>query len=289
MCQLPPMAINQLHFSNLKAGRCKEIVVTCLLRFWETSNVKKACERLDVDLVLWTRSLLIHVLAHIAFEACRIQNLPKLVEDIFQTSINTDPGGALRLVQRRSGLCWVRGEWLNDILRPSTLPVSSNFSSCDSLQCTRVSGGLPTVILLLHQLFSHQNMSKSFSKAPPVPFEEVHKILQEELGRSIDNVLKPGTEDFLVAGLNFTYDVSRIFEFLSLEFGRTSLELFLTKWIGVQLLLGTILGFLIKLLTCLIDSSVSTPRPKIRDIMVLYAMTQTKTVDEKGVNAPPLD
>ena len=36
-------------------------------------------------------------------------------------------------------------------------------------------------------------------------------------------VLKPGTEDFLVAGLNFTYDVSRIFEFLSPEFSRTSL------------------------------------------------------------------
>ncbi|KAF2552030.1 hypothetical protein F2Q68_00036130 [Brassica cretica] len=101
-------------------------------------------------------------------------------------------------------------------------------------------------------------MSKSFSKAPPVPFEEVQKILQEELGRPIDNVLKPGIEDFLVADLNFIYDVSRIFEFLSLEFGRTSLELFLTKWIGV------FLGFLIKLLTCLIDSSVSTPRPKIR-------------------------
>ncbi|WZZ57651.1 hypothetical protein YC2023_057758 [Brassica napus] len=43
------MAINQLH-SNLKAGRCKKIVVTCLLRFWETTNVKKACELMGLDL-----------------------------------------------------------------------------------------------------------------------------------------------------------------------------------------------------------------------------------------------
>ncbi|KAF3486353.1 hypothetical protein F2Q69_00055616 [Brassica cretica] len=74
-------------------------------------------------------NLLIHVLAHIAFEACRIQNLPKLVEDIFQTSINTDPGGALRLVQRRSGHCWVRGEWLNDILSAQECLVDYQLSS----------------------------------------------------------------------------------------------------------------------------------------------------------------
>jgi len=36
-------------------------------------------------------------------------------------------------------------------------------------------------------------------------------------------VLKPGIEDFLVADLNFIYVVSRIFEFLSPEFSRTSL------------------------------------------------------------------
>ncbi|KAH0877581.1 hypothetical protein HID58_064975 [Brassica napus] len=43
------MAINQLH-SNLKAGRCKKIVVTCLLQFWETTTVKKACELMGLDL-----------------------------------------------------------------------------------------------------------------------------------------------------------------------------------------------------------------------------------------------
>ncbi|CAN6910192.1 hypothetical protein Bca4012_078357 [Brassica carinata] len=224
------MAINQLHFSNLKAGRCKEIVVTCLLRFWETSNVKKACERLDVDLVLWTRSLLIHVLAHIAFEACRIQNLPKLVEDIFQTSINTDPGGALRLVQRRSGLCWVRGEWLNDILS-KTLDTS----------CELKFFFLVVIILLFlinfpfYLLFNNFFNSWFIASAPTFFPPEYVKEFQQSSSTSIAQVcssasedvvikvLKPGTEDFLVAGLNFTYDVSRIFEFLSLEFGRTSL------------------------------------------------------------------
>ncbi|CAN7030875.1 unnamed protein product, partial [Brassica rapa subsp. trilocularis] len=48
---------------------------------------------------LFEYSLLIHVLAHIAFESGWIQNLPKLVEDIFHTLINTCPSGVLCLVQ----------------------------------------------------------------------------------------------------------------------------------------------------------------------------------------------
>ncbi|WZZ73773.1 hypothetical protein YC2023_085143 [Brassica napus] len=224
------MAINQLHFYNLKAGRCKEIVLTCLLRFWETSNVKKACERLGVELVLWTRSLLIHVLAHIAFEACRIQNLPKLVEDIFQTSINTDPGGALRLVQRRSGLCWVRGEWLNDILS-KTLDTS----------CELKFFFLEVIILLFLINFPFYLLFNNFFNSwfiafaptffPPEYVKEFHQSSSTSIAQVCSSasedvvikVLKPGIEDFLVADLNFIYDVSRIFEFLSLEFGRTSL------------------------------------------------------------------
>ncbi|KAG2247186.1 hypothetical protein Bca52824_086814 [Brassica carinata] len=38
---LPRMGTTQLHFSELKAGRCKVTVMTRLLRFWEARNVKR--------------------------------------------------------------------------------------------------------------------------------------------------------------------------------------------------------------------------------------------------------
>ncbi|CAH8382162.1 unnamed protein product [Eruca vesicaria subsp. sativa] len=200
----------------------------------------------------------------------RIENLPKLVEDIVQTSINTGPRGALRLVQGVQAFLGVGGEWLNDLSKS-----------------TRVSGALPTEMqlgllspLYLRKLFERmgatyiklgqfmasaptlfppeyvEEFQNCFDKAPPVPFEEIRKILQEELGRPIESVyeyvdpaplasasiaqvhgarlrgsqedvvikvLKPGIEDFLVADLNFIYVVARIFEFLSPEFSRTSL------------------------------------------------------------------
>ncbi|WZZ37799.1 hypothetical protein YC2023_034058 [Brassica napus] len=204
------------------------------------------------------------------FDAGRIENLPKLVEDIVQTSINTGPRGALRLVQGVQAFVGVGGEWLTDISK-----------------LTRVSGGLPTEMqlgllspLYLRKLFERmgatyiklgqfiasaptlfppeyvEEFQNCFDKAPPVPFEDTRKILQEELGRPIESVyeyvdptplasasiaqvhgarlrgsqedvvikvLKPGIEDFLVADLNFIYVVARIFEFLSPEFSRTSL------------------------------------------------------------------
>lgn len=60
----------------------------------------------------------------IPFDAGWIENLPKLVEDIVQTSINTGPHGALRLVQGVQAFVGVGGEWLNDI---SKVPVFNMF------------------------------------------------------------------------------------------------------------------------------------------------------------------
>ncbi|CAN6973511.1 unnamed protein product [Brassica oleracea var. botrytis] len=132
----------------------------------------------------------------------RIENLPKLVEDIVQTSINTGPRGALRLVQGVQAFVGVGGEWLTDISKS-----------------TRVSGGLPTEMqlgllssLYLRKLFERmgatyiklgqfiasaptlfppeyvEEFQNCFDKAPPVPFEEIRKILQEELGIPIESV-----------------------------------------------------------------------------------------------------
>lgn len=48
------------------------------------------------------------------FPIDRIQNLPSLVEDIVQTSINTGPRGALRLAQGVQAVVGVGSEWLAD-------------------------------------------------------------------------------------------------------------------------------------------------------------------------------
>ncbi|CAN6907752.1 unnamed protein product [Brassica oleracea] len=52
------MATSQLHFSELKTGRCKDIVagVGMLFRrdspFWESGNVKKVGQEMGVDMLL---------------------------------------------------------------------------------------------------------------------------------------------------------------------------------------------------------------------------------------------
>lgn len=43
-----------------------------------------------------------------------IEKLPKLLEDIVQTSINTGPRGALRLAQGIQAVIGVGSEWLTD-------------------------------------------------------------------------------------------------------------------------------------------------------------------------------
>ena len=44
----------------------------------------------------------------------RIENLPKLVEDILQTSLSTGPRGALRMAQGIQAFIGVGGEWLTE-------------------------------------------------------------------------------------------------------------------------------------------------------------------------------
>ena len=44
-----------------------------------------------------------------------MQNLPRLVEDIIQTSINTGPRVALRLAQGVQAVVGVGSEWLADV------------------------------------------------------------------------------------------------------------------------------------------------------------------------------
>ncbi|XP_021758249.1 uncharacterized aarF domain-containing protein kinase At5g05200, chloroplastic-like [Chenopodium quinoa] len=132
----------------------------------------------------------------------RIQNLPKLVEDIVQTSINTGPRGALRLAQGVQAVVGVGGEWL-----------------ADASKWTNTSGGLPAELQLglvspfyLRKLFERlgatyiklgqfiasaptlfppeyvEEFQKCFDRAPAISFEEIKAILNEELKRPIDSV-----------------------------------------------------------------------------------------------------
>ena len=48
-------------------------------------------------------------------------NLPKLMEDIIQTSINTGPRGALRLAQGIQAVIGVGSEWLVDLSKVTAL------------------------------------------------------------------------------------------------------------------------------------------------------------------------
>ncbi|KAJ4883459.1 hypothetical protein Rs2_33552 [Raphanus sativus] len=201
----------------------------------------------------------------------RIENLPKLVEDIVQTSINTGPRGALRLVQGVQAFLGVGGEWLNDLSKSTrvssgALPTEMQLGLLSPLYLRKLFERMGATYIKLGQFIASaptlfpqeyvEEFQNCFDKAPPVPFEEIRKILQEELGRPIESVyeyvdpeplasasiaqvhgarlrgsqedvvikvLKPGIEDFLVADLNFIYVVARIFEFLSPEFSRTSL------------------------------------------------------------------
>ncbi|XP_010491051.1 PREDICTED: uncharacterized aarF domain-containing protein kinase At5g05200, chloroplastic [Camelina sativa] len=200
----------------------------------------------------------------------QIEKLPKLVEDIVQTSINTGPRGVTRLVQGVQAFVGVGGEWLNDLSKSTSvaggLPSELQLGLLSPLYLRKLFERMGATYIKLGQFIASaptffppeyvEEFQNCFDKAPPVPFEEIRKILQEELGKPIDSVyeyvdptpiasasiaqvhgarlrgsqedvvikvLKPGIEDFLVADLNFIYVVARIFEFLSPEFSRTSL------------------------------------------------------------------
>lgn len=199
-----------------------------------------------------------------------VKNLPKLVEDIVQTSINTGPRGALRLAQGIQAVIGVGSEWLADVSKsgnsPAGLPTQMQLGLLSPLYLRKLFERLGATYIKLGQFIASaptlfppeyvQEFAYCFDRAPAVPFEEIQRILREELGGPIDSVyeyvdptpiasasiaqvhgarlrgsqadvvikvLKPGIEDVLVADLNFVYVVARILEFLNPELSRASL------------------------------------------------------------------
>lgn len=200
----------------------------------------------------------------------RIQNLPSLIEDIIQTSINTGPRGAIRLAQGVQAVVGVGSEWLADASKwtntSAGLPSELQLGLISPFYLRKLFERLGATYIKLGQFIASaptlfppeyvEEFQKCFDRAPPVPFEEIKGILNQELKRPIDSVyeyidptplasasiaqvhgarlkgsqedvvikvLKPGIEDVLVADLNFVYVVARILEYLNPEFSRTSL------------------------------------------------------------------
>ncbi|XP_047334746.1 uncharacterized aarF domain-containing protein kinase At5g05200, chloroplastic [Impatiens glandulifera] len=199
-----------------------------------------------------------------------IENLPELLQDIVSTSINTGPRGVLRFAQGIQAVIGVGGEWLTDVSRAtntsSGLPVQMQLGLLSPVYLRRLFARLGATYIKLGQFIASaptlfppeyvQEFQYCFDKAPLVPFEDIQKILREELGKPIDDVyeyvdptpiasasiaqvhgarlkdtkddvvikvLKPGIEDILVADLNFVYIAARLLEFLSPDLSRTSL------------------------------------------------------------------
>ncbi|KAF3334667.1 aarF domain-containing protein kinase [Carex littledalei] len=132
----------------------------------------------------------------------RINELPKLVEDILQTSINTGPRGAVRLVQGIQAVIGVGSEWLNDFSqRTDTTGGISNQLQLGLLSppyVRRLFERMGATYIKLGQFIASaptlfpaeyvEEFQKCFDRAPPVPFSQIEAIIREELQRPLDAV-----------------------------------------------------------------------------------------------------
>ncbi|KAL2558318.1 putative aarF domain-containing protein kinase [Forsythia ovata] len=133
-----------------------------------------------------------------------IEKLPKLMEDIVQTSINTGPRGALRLAQGIQAVIGVGSEWLADASKTANsstgLPTDLQLGLVSPLYLRKLFERLGATYIKLGQFIASaptlfppeyvQEFQYCFDRAPAVPFQEIQAILREELGRPIDTVFE---------------------------------------------------------------------------------------------------
>ncbi|KAJ7965166.1 ABC1 family kinase [Quillaja saponaria] len=131
-----------------------------------------------------------------------MENLPKLVEDIVQTSINTGPRGAIRLAQAIQAFVGVGTEWLADVSKSTNssagLPTQMQLGLLSPLYLRKLFERMGATYIKLGQFIASaptlfppeyvQEFQNCFDRAPVVPFEEIQGILREELGVPIDSV-----------------------------------------------------------------------------------------------------
>ncbi|KAL8149381.1 putative aarF domain-containing protein kinase At5g05200, chloroplastic [Apium graveolens] len=136
-----------------------------------------------------------------------IENLPKLVEDIVQTSINTGPRGAIRLAQGIQAVVGVGSEWLTDVSKATSsanssagLPTQLQLGLLSPLYLRKLFERLGATYIKLGQFVASaptlfppeyvEEFQYCFDRAPAVPFEEIQKILREEFNGPIDGVFE---------------------------------------------------------------------------------------------------
>ncbi|KAL8192840.1 hypothetical protein R6Q57_027288 [Mikania cordata] len=131
-----------------------------------------------------------------------VENLPKLVEDIVQTSINTGPRGALRLAQGIQAVIGVGGEWLAELSQsrnsPGGIPSQLQLGLLSPLYLRKLFERLGVTYIKLGQFIASaptlfppeyvQEFQYCFDKAPAVPFDEIKSILREDLAGPIDSI-----------------------------------------------------------------------------------------------------
>ncbi|XP_020241698.1 uncharacterized aarF domain-containing protein kinase At5g05200, chloroplastic isoform X2 [Asparagus officinalis] len=133
-----------------------------------------------------------------------IGDLPKLVEDIIQTSIKTGPRGAIRLAQGVQAVLGVGGEWLSDLSKRennssfATLPTELQLGLLSPIYLRRLFERMGATYIKLGQFIASaptlfpaeyvQEFQNCFDRAPAVPFSEIEAILREELGRPLETV-----------------------------------------------------------------------------------------------------
>ncbi|KAL3521329.1 hypothetical protein ACH5RR_019478 [Cinchona calisaya] len=133
-----------------------------------------------------------------------IEKLPKLVEDIVQTSISTGPRGALRLAQGIQAVLGVGSEWLADVSKTANsstrLPTEMQLGLLSPRYLRRLFERMGATYIKLGQFIASaptlfppeyvQEFQYCFDRAPAVPFEEIQAILREELGSPIDTIFE---------------------------------------------------------------------------------------------------
>ncbi|GAY53927.1 hypothetical protein CUMW_152700 [Citrus unshiu] len=131
-----------------------------------------------------------------------IENLPKLVEDIVQTSINTGPRGAIRLAQGIQAFVGVGSEWLTDVSKSrsstSGLPTELQLGLLSPLYLRRLFERMGATYIKLGQFIASsptlfppeyvEEFQNCFDRTPAVPFGEIKRTLLEDLGRPIESV-----------------------------------------------------------------------------------------------------
>ncbi|XP_026388745.1 uncharacterized aarF domain-containing protein kinase At5g05200, chloroplastic-like [Papaver somniferum] len=134
-----------------------------------------------------------------------VEKLPKLVEDIVQTSLNTGPRGPVRLVQGIQAFLGVGAEWISDVsktVNTSTattgLPAQMQLGLLSPIYLRKLFERMGVTYIKLGQFIASaptlfppeyvEEFQKCFDRAPAVPFEQIQAILRQELGTTVESV-----------------------------------------------------------------------------------------------------